>query len=148
MKQQIRDLYDARVDWDEIERLGMSPLAELFDKVDKAATKADLAKVMAELPISGLIGIGISIDRKNSNAYVPSVGQSGLGLGEQYFRKPEHAEVLAQYRVFLERICAGAGFPDPAGTAQRVFDLEKRIAPAHWDNVRNRDADATYAPRC
>ncbi|MBF6545196.1 M13 family metallopeptidase [Nocardia brasiliensis] len=143
-EQQIRDLYDARVDWDEIERLGMSPLAELFDKVDKAATKADLAKVMAELPISGLIGIGISIDRKNSNAYVPSVGQSGLGLGEQYFRKPEHAEVLAQYRVFLERICAGAGFPDPAGMAQRVFDLEKRIAPAHWDNVRNRDADATY----
>ncbi|QIS01667.1 M13 family peptidase [Nocardia brasiliensis] len=143
-EQQIRDLYDARVDWDEIERLGMSPLAELFDKVDKAATKPELAKVMAELPISGLIGLGISIDRKNSNAYIPSVGQSGLGLGEQYFRKPEHAEVLAQYRVFLERICAGAGFPDPAGMAQRVFDLEKRIAPAHWDNVRNRDADATY----
>ncbi|MFI9406423.1 M13 family metallopeptidase [Nocardia sp. NPDC052316] len=143
-EQQIRDLYDARVDWDTIERLGMTPLAGLFAKVDGAATKADLAKVMAELPISGLIGLGIGTDRKNSNAYIPSVGQSGLGLGEQYYRKPENAEVLAQYRVFLERIAAGAGFADPAAMAQRVFDLEKRIAPAHWDNVRNRDADATY----
>ncbi|WP_084654550.1 M13 family metallopeptidase [Nocardia altamirensis] len=143
-EQQIRDLYDARVDWDEIERLGMTPLAPMFAKVDAATTKADLAKVMAELPIGGLIGLGITVDRKNSNAYVPSIGQSGLGLGEQYYRKPEHAETLAQYRVFLERIAAGAGLPDPAGLAQRVFDLEKRIAPAHWDNVRNRDADATY----
>ncbi|MEV6561001.1 M13 family metallopeptidase [Nocardia sp. NPDC051756] len=143
-EQQIRDLFDARVDWDEIERLGMTPLAELFGKVDGAATKADLAKVMAELPIAGLIGIGIGTDRKNSNAYIPSVGQSGLGLGEQYYRKPEYAEVLAQYRIFLGRIAAGAGLPDPEGLAQRVFDLEKRIAPAHWDNVRTRDTDATY----
>lgn len=143
-EQQIRDLFDARVDWDEIERLGMTPLAGLFGKIDGAATKADLAKVMAELPIAGLIGIGIGTDRKNSNAYIPSVGQSGLGLGEQYYRKPEYADVLAQYRIFLGRIAAGAGLPDPEGLAQRVFDLEKRIAPAHWDNVRTRDTDATY----
>ncbi|MFE9582081.1 M13 family metallopeptidase [Nocardia sp. NPDC006044] len=143
-EQQIRDLFDARVDWDEIERLGMTPLAGLFAKIDGAATKADLAKVMAELPIAGLIGIGIGTDRKNSNAYIPSVGQSGLGLGEQYYRKPEYADVLAQYRIFLGRIAAGAGLPDPEGLAQRVFDLEKRIAPAHWDNVRTRDTDATY----
>ncbi|MFI6046281.1 M13 family metallopeptidase [Nocardia sp. NPDC051321] len=143
-EQQIRDLFDARVDWDEIERLGMTPLAELFGKIDGAATKADLAKVMAELPIGGLIGIGVGTDRKNSNAYIPSVGQSGLGLGEQYYRKPEYADVLAQYRTFLGRIAAGAGLPDPEGSAQRVFDLEKRIAPAHWDNVRTRDTDATY----
>ncbi|WP_312884939.1 M13 family metallopeptidase [Nocardia barduliensis] len=143
-EQQIKDLYDARLDWDEIERLGMTPLAPLFAKIDGAATKADLAKVMAELPIGGLIGLGIGADRKNSDAYIPSIGQSGLGLGEQYYRKPEYAEVLAQYRIFLERIAAGAGLADPAGTAQRVFDLEKRIAPAHWDNVRNRDTDATY----
>ncbi|KAA8886634.1 M13 family metallopeptidase [Nocardia colli] len=143
-EQQIRDLFDARVDWDEIERLGMTPLAGLFGKIDGAATKADLAKVMAELPIAGLIGIGIGTDRKNSNAYIPSVGQSGLGLGEQYYRKPEYADVLAQYRIFLGRIAAGAGLPDPEALAQRVFDLEKRIAPAHWDNVRTRDTDATY----
>ncbi|GAA5066878.1 M13 family metallopeptidase [Nocardia callitridis] len=142
--QQIRDLYDARVDWDEIERLGMSPLSGLFADIDGAATKPELAKVMARLPIAGLIGMSISVDQKDSHAYLPGVSQSGLGLGEQYYRKPEYAEVLDKYRIFLRQLAEGAGLPDPAGVGQRVFDLEKRIAPAHWDNVRNRDSDATY----
>ncbi|MEV0293179.1 M13 family metallopeptidase [Nocardia sp. NPDC050710] len=145
-EQQIRDLYDARLDLAEIERLGMTPLADLYAKIDGAATKADLAKVMAELPIGGLIGIGIGIDRKNSTAYIPTISQSGLGLGEQYYRKPEFATQLAGYKTYLERMAAGAGFADPAGMAQRVVDLETRIAAAHWDSVRLRNTDATYNP--
>ena len=145
-EQQIRDLYDARLDTDEIERLGMTPLADLYAAIDGAATKADLAKVMAQLPIGGLIGIGIGIDRKNSTAYIPTIGQSGLGLGEQYYRKPEFATQLAGYKTYLEKMAAGAGFPDPVGMAQRVVALETRMAAAHWDNVRLRNTDATYNP--
>ncbi|MBF6327573.1 M13 family metallopeptidase [Nocardia transvalensis] len=143
-EQRIRDLYDARLDVDTIEKLGMSPLTDLFDKIDAAPTKADLAKVMGSLPIAGLIGIGVSVDQKDSNAHIPYVSQSGIGLGEQYYRKPEYADKLSAYHTFLERIATGAGFPDPTGMAQRVFDLEKRIAAGFWDNVRNRDSDATY----
>lgn len=142
--QQIRDLYDARMDVDEIERLGMSPVADMFTSIDKAADKAELAKVMGALPIGGLIGLGIGVDRKNSSAYVPSVGQSGLGLSEQYYRKPEYAAKLAGYKTFLETAAKGAGFDDPAGMATRVLDLETRIASGFWDNVRNRDTNATY----
>lgn len=142
--QQIRDLYDARMDLDEIERRGMEPMEPMFADIDGAKDKAELAAVMGALPIGGLIGMGVGIDRKNSEAYIASIGQSGIGLGEQYYRKPEFAEQLAGYRVFLERIAAGAGLPDPAALAQRVLDLETRIAAAHWDNVRNRDTDATY----
>ncbi|WP_328409214.1 M13 family metallopeptidase [Nocardia sp. NBC_00403] len=142
--QQIRDLYDARLDLDTIERLGMTPLADLYAKIDGAATKPDLAKVMAELPISGLIGIGIGIDRKNSNAYIPTISQSGLGLGEQYYRKPEYTTQLAGYKTYVEKMAAAAGFADPIGLAQRVVDLETKIAAAHWDSVRNRNTDATY----
>lgn len=142
--QKIRDLYDARVDWDTVEKLGMTPLQGLFEQIDKAATKADLAKVMGELPIGGLIGIGVSIDRKNSSAYVPGIGQSGIGLDEDYYFKPQYAEKLAGYRVYLESIAKGSGFADPGAMAQRVFDLETRIAGAFWDRVRRRDADASY----
>jgi putative endopeptidase len=142
--QQIRDLYDARLDLDTIERLGMTPLADLFAKIDGAAAKPDLAKVMAELPISGLIGIGVGIDQKDSTQYIPTISQSGLGLSEQYYRKPEYATQLAGYKTYLERMAAGAGFADPPGMAQRVLDLETKIAAAHWDSVRNRNTDATY----
>ncbi|MFC9474130.1 M13 family metallopeptidase [Nocardia sp. NPDC056952] len=142
--QQIKDLYDARLDLDEIERLGITPLNSLFAAIDKAAGKPELAKVMAEAPIAGLIGMGIGIDRKNSKAYIPSVGQSGLTLGEQYYRKPEFAAQLAGYQIYLEQLAAGLGLPDPAGVAQRTVDLEKRIAAGHWDSVRLRNTDATY----
>ncbi|RDI46157.1 M13 family metallopeptidase [Nocardia mexicana] len=142
--QHIRDLYDARVDWDEIERLGMTPLQPMFDQIDRAATKPDLARVMGELPLGGLIGLGVGIDRKKTDSYVPSIGQSGIGLGEEYYRKPEYADKLAAYRTFMEQIAAGAGLPDPAALAGRVVDLETRIASHHWDNVRLRDANATY----
>ncbi|PXX66636.1 putative endopeptidase [Nocardia tenerifensis] len=145
--QQIRDLYDARLDLDEIERQGMSPLEDLFAKIDTATAKQDLAKVMAELPIAGLIGLSVGIDRKDSTKHIPTLTQSGTGLNEQYYRKPEFSVQLDGYRTFLERIAIGAGFPEPTAMAQRVFDLEKRIAAGHWDSVRNRNADATYNVR-
>ncbi|MFJ9362908.1 M13 family metallopeptidase [Nocardia sp. NPDC101769] len=143
-EQKIRDLYDARMNLDEIETLGMTPLQDLFDQIDKAATKPDLAHVMGGLTSVGLIGLNVGPDPKNSNAYLPSIGQSGLGMGEQYYRKPEYAARLAAYRTFMQRLAAGAGFPDPTAMADRVVDLETRIAGFHWDNVRTRDTDATY----
>ncbi|WP_063046885.1 M13 family metallopeptidase [Nocardia pseudovaccinii] len=147
-EQQIRDLYDARVDLAEIERLGVAPLADLFAAIDGAATKPDLAKVMGGLPIGGLIGLSVGVDQKNSAEYVADISQSGIdsNMGEQYYRKPEYAEQRAAYQTYLQRVAAGAGFPDPAGTAQRVFELETKIATGFWDDVRLRNPDAAYNP--
>ncbi|MEV5837475.1 M13 family metallopeptidase [Nocardia sp. NPDC052112] len=147
-EQQIRDLYDARVDLAEIERLGMNPLTDLFAAIEGAATKPDLARVMGGLPIGGLIGLSVAVDQKNSAEYVANISQSGIdpNMGEQYYRKPEYAEQRAAYQTYLQRVAAGAGFPDPAGTAQRVFELETRIGAAYWDDVRLRNPDATYNP--
>ncbi|MGW4529565.1 M13 family metallopeptidase [Nocardia sp. NPDC004340] len=142
--QRIRDLYDGRMDKDVIEQLGITPLNDLFEQIDRAATKADLAKVMGSLPGVGLIGIGVGPDPKDSNAYLAGVSQAGLGLDEQYYRKPENADKLAKYRTYMQRIAAGAGFADPTALADRVVDLEQRIAGFHWDNVKLRDTDATY----
>ncbi|CAM4431390.1 M13 family metallopeptidase [Nocardia ninae] len=145
-EQQIRDLYDARLDRDEIERLGMTPVADLLAAIDGAATKADLARVMGSLPIAGLIGLQVVVDQKNSANYIAMVSQSGIdiNLDEQYYRKPEYAEQLAAYRTYLERIAAGAKLNNPTGTAQRVLDLETRIAAGYWDSVRDRNPDTTY----
>ncbi|MFE3255904.1 M13 family metallopeptidase [Nocardia sp. NPDC059091] len=143
-EQQIRDLYDARMDVDTIEQLGLTPLADMFADIDKAAGKPELAKVMGALPIGGLIGLGVSVDRKNSSAHIASVGQSGIGLSEQYYRKPEYADKLAGYKAFLEKIATGAGFPDPVAMAGRVLDLEKRIAAGFWDNIKLHDTEASY----
>ncbi|WP_330183428.1 M13 family metallopeptidase [Nocardia sp. NBC_01503] len=146
-EQKIRDLYDARLDTDEIEKLAMQPLQDLFAQIDGAQTKADLAKVMGALPGVGLIGLGVGADPKNSNAYLPHVVQSGTGLEQQYYTKPENADKLTAYRTFMAQIAGGAGFADPVGMSGRVVDLEGRIAAAQWNNVKLRDTDASYNPR-
>ncbi|MFI6046282.1 M13 family metallopeptidase [Nocardia sp. NPDC051321] len=147
-EQQIRDLYDARLDRNAIERLGMTPVADLLAAIDGAKTKAELARVMGALPISGLIGLQVVVDQKNSANYIAQVSQSGIdtNLDEQYYRKPEYAEQISAYRTYLEHVAAGAGLADPAGTAQRVLDLETKIAAGYWDSVRDRDPDTTYNP--
>ncbi|MEV6561000.1 M13 family metallopeptidase [Nocardia sp. NPDC051756] len=147
-EQQVRDLYDARLDRDEIERLGMTPVADLLAAIDGAKTKPDLARVMGSLPIAGLIGLQVVVDQKDSAKYIAQVSQSGIdaNLDEQYYRKPEYAEQIAAYRTYLQQVAAGAGLADPAGTAQRVLDLETKIAAGFWDSVRDRDPDTTYNP--
>ncbi|MDL9936671.1 M13 family metallopeptidase [Gordonia sp. ABSL1-1] len=145
--QQIRDLYDARVDEATLDKLGIEPLQPMFDRIDAATTKAELAKVMAGLPIGGIIGLGVGVDRHDSNAHVPVIGQSGLGMGDpQYYLEPEFASYLSAYETFLRKLAAGASLADPNGAADRTLRLEKRLAPAFWDNVTSRDSDATYNP--
>ncbi|MEV6069853.1 M13 family metallopeptidase [Nocardia sp. NPDC052001] len=146
-EQKIRDLYDARLDLNDIETLGMQPLQDLFAKIDGAQTKPDLAKVMGALPGVGLIGLMVGADPKNSNAYLAQVQQSGTGLDQQYYLKPANADKLTAYRTFMAQIAGGAGFADPVALAGRVVDLEGRIAAAQWTNVQLRDTDAGYNPR-
>ena len=83
---------------------------------------------------------------------VPYVIQSGLGLpDEAYYREPTHAETLEAYREHVERMLGfltdeqrrGFGAGD---AAERVLDVEKRIASHHWDVVTTRDAVKTYNP--
>ncbi|MGF6887194.1 putative endopeptidase [Nocardia sp. GAS34] len=142
--QQIRDLYDARMDVATLNKLGTTPLSGLFGEIDGAAAKPDIAKVMGGLSVGGVIGLGVTIDREKSDAHLPSVSQSGLGMNEKYYSKPEFAQYLSAYTTLLQKLAAGAGFPDPNGSAQRVLALETRIAAAFWDNVKTRDSDATY----
>ncbi|PXX66632.1 putative endopeptidase [Nocardia tenerifensis] len=145
-EQQIRDLYDARLDRDEIERLGLTPIADLIAAIDGAQTKAELARVMGALPVAGLIGLQVVVDQKNSGSYIAQISQSGIdaNLDEQYYRKHEYAEQLAAYQAYLKDIAAGAGLADPPGTAQRVLALETKMAAGYWDSVRDRDPDTTY----
>src|SRR5699024_4010040 len=65
---------------------------------------------------------------------------------ESYYREDDYAELREQYLQHIERMLDLVGLSDPGRRAQRVFDLEKSLAAAHWDQVRSRDVSATYNP--
>ncbi len=147
----LRDLYEAFTDTDEIETRGLNPIRADLAFLAAPKTLDDVARVMGETsrPTASLFGAGISIDQKHPTAYVTMVTQSGLGLpNRDYYLKDDAALVRTRqaYRTYLEEMLTLAGEPDAGPRAQAVFDLETRIAQAHWAAAERRNVDKTYNP--
>ncbi|WP_280244623.1 M13 family metallopeptidase [Nocardia abscessus] len=145
-EQQVRDLYAACLNTAAIERLGTTPLADLFAAIDAAESRSELASVMGMLPIPGVIALYVDIDSRDGHRYVATLAQSGLGMDSQYYRKPEFGAHRDAYRAFLERIAVVANFADPAGVSVRAFELERQLAAAQWNAERDQDVATTYNP--
>ncbi len=149
--QRIGDLYASFMDTDTIAGLGVRPLLDELAGVDGALTPAELAAELGELQRTGIgggTGIYVDTDSKNSSRYLLHLTQSGLGLpDESYYRDPQHAAILAEYPRHIARMFAlvyGEHDGDWPTTAEQIVALETKIAAAHWDVVKRRDADLTY----
>ncbi len=112
-----------------------------------------LAAVLGALQRTGIgggTGVYVDTDSKNSTRYLLHLSQSGLGLpDESYYRDPQHAEILAAYPG-TSRGCSGwcsarnRNRRSGRRRAERIVALETKLAAAHWDVVKRRDADLTY----
>jgi putative endopeptidase len=149
--QRIGDLYASFMDTDTIAALGVRPLLDELAGVDAALTPAELAAELGELQRAGIgggTGLYVDTDSKNSTRYLLHLSQSGLGLpDESYYRDPQHAAILAEYPKHIARMFAlayGEDEGDWDATAAHIVALETKIAAAHWDVVKRRDADLTY----
>ncbi|WP_428342783.1 M13 family metallopeptidase [Mycobacterium sp.] len=149
--QRIGDLYASFMDTDTIVALGVRPLLDELAGVDAALTRAELAAELGKLQRTGIgggTGLYVDTDSKNSTRYLLHLSQSGLGLpDESYYRDPQHAAILAEYPKHIERMFAlvyGEDEGDWEATAAHIVALETKIAAAHWDVVKRRDADLTY----
>ena len=149
--QRIGDLYTSFMDTDRVREVGLAPVLAELATVDAAADADALAAVVGALQRTGIgggAGVYVDTDSKNSTRYLLHVTQSGLGLpDESYYRDPQHAAVLAAYPGHIARMFAlvyGGAAQEHAGTAARIVALETKLAAAHWDVVKRRDADLSY----
>ncbi|MGD9621661.1 MAG: M13 family metallopeptidase [Mycolicibacterium sp.] len=154
-ERRIGDLYASFMDEQTVRRRGLTPLLDELAEIDAAETPAALAEVLGALQRTGVgggIGLYVDTDSKNSTRYLLHLTQSGIGLpDESYFRDQQHAEILAAYPAHIAAmfglVYSGAGrgaASDHARTADAIVALETKIAAAHWDVVKRRDADLTY----
>ncbi len=150
-EQRIGDLYASFLDADAVERRGVQPLLDELARIDAAADPTALAAVIGGLQRTGVgggFGLYIDTDSKNSSRYLVHVTQSGLGLpDESYYRDEQHAAILAAYPGHIAEMFAlvlGGSADDHAERAARIVALETKLAAAHWDVVKRRDADLTY----
>jgi len=93
------------------------------------------------------VGLFVSQDQGQSDQYITTLSQSGLGLPDrEYYLNTDapSAELRDQYRSHISSLFGLAGLADADAAANRIIAIETRIAQAHWTRVQNRDRDATY----
>jgi neprilysin/putative endopeptidase len=150
-EQRIGDLYASFMDEQTVRERGLAPLFDELSAIDAAATADDLSTVLGSLQRTGVgggAGLYVDTDSKNSNRYLLHLSQSGIGLpDESYYRDDQHAEILAAYPGHIASMFArvfGGEPADHSAAATAIVALETKIASAHWDVVKRRDADLTY----
>ncbi|WP_409430866.1 M13 family metallopeptidase [Mycobacterium sp. SMC-16] len=146
--QRIGDLYASFMDTERVAAVGLAPLLAELALISDAADSAALATVLGALQRTGVgggAGAYVDTDSKDSTRYLLHFTQSGLGLpDESYYREPAHAAVLAAYPQHIARMLSLVFGGDQAETAARIVALETKLAAAHWDVVKRRDADLSY----
>ncbi|MDQ1204919.1 M13 family metallopeptidase [Microbacterium sp. SORGH_AS_0862] len=144
----IGDLYTSFMDTERIAERGTEPLADQLARVDAVSDVASLLRLVGELErdgIGGIVELYVEPDPGDPQRYLPFFIQGGLSMpDESYYRLGSFEETRQALRHHIERILTLAEVADAADVAERVVALETELASHHWDNVRSRDAVATY----
>ncbi|WP_110587902.1 M13 family metallopeptidase [Microbacterium suaedae] len=144
----VGDLFTSFMDTGRIAERGLAPIQDQLAAVDAIADVPTLLRTISAFDregITNIIGVYVEPDPGDPQRYIPFFAQAGISLpDEQYYRDEQFAEVRETFVGHVERMLALAGVADPADSAARIMALETAVAAHHWDNVRSRDAVATY----
>ena len=146
------DLYASFMDEKRIEERGHAPVHDVIERVAGAYAEGKDA-LLAELGrlerggSEGLWQLFIDNDPGDPEKYVIFMEQGGIGLpDESYYRDDSFEEIRGAYVAHIGRVFTLIGLDAAADRAARVMAVETELASHHWDNVRSRDAEATYNP--
>ena len=149
--QKVGDYYQSFMNENLIENLGSNPLAGSLTEIAAATDKDALMQVMTALNYIGVqmpFGFYIDVDERQTDRYVPNVGQSGLGLPDRdwYLIRDNDTYLSAHqaYSSYINEVSSLAGLGNGEDIANSVLQIENRIAQAHWDRVQNRQRELTY----
>ena len=149
-EQKVGDLYISYMDWEQRNKLGISPLTADFKKIDAVSNHDELAVLFAQINKYGYttpFSLGQYVDFKDPNTYMQYTWQSGLGLPdrEYYFKEDEDSEKLRKaYLAHVEKMLSLAGFDDAKDKAKAIMALETAMASHHMKKEKTRDMVALY----
>jgi len=152
-EQKVGDFYASFLDEAGIEAKGLAPLKPQLDAISAIADRAQLAKALGEasrLGVNTPVGVGPEQDLKDPSIYSVYIGQGGLGLPDRDYyldtKNPKFAEIRAKYQTHIAAMLRLAGIANPEAKAKAIYDLEVKIATAHWTQVEQRQIEKLYNP--
>ena len=153
--QKVGDYYASYMDEAAIEAKGLAPLRPALDRIDAIQDRPALARVLGSglradvdalnntnLYTDNLFGLWIAQDLDEPTRYVPFLLQGGLDLPDRAYyldASPRMAGIRTRYQAHIAKVLALAHVPDAQAKAARIFDLERRIAEAHWSREDSSD---------
>ena len=152
LPRKIGDLYRTGMDTGSIEQLGLSPIREELDRIERIRRISDVQSVIAYLVSCGIapcFELFAEIDSKNSTLMIAGLAQGGLGLPnrEYYLKEDTESETIrTKYQDHIANMCEFLGISTASArtSAKTVMDMETRLARASHSPEENRDPVATY----
>ena len=145
-------LYASFTDAERVELLGATPLRAMLGRIDAVQSAAGLSRAMAELLPQAVrlpVAVFVAADAKDSRHYAAYFTQGGLGLPDRDYYLIDNEKFVAvrkAYRDHIDRMLRLIGDADSAAAADRILDLESRLAKAQWKRTETRDAVKSYNP--
>lgn len=152
IKQKVGDFYYSGMDVKSIEKLGVTPLAAEFAKINAITNLQDLEKSIIHLHKMGLMvifGFGSMQDFADSTKVIASVEQGGLSLPNRDYYLSKHKKFVKIRAEFLKHITKmfmllGDSQQLALVKAKTIMKLETTLAQASMTQVKMRDPRAVY----
>lgn len=158
----VGDYYKAYLDEESIEKGGLDPIKDELAGINAINNKSSLSRVLgSELradvdPLNAtnfytnrLFGLFISSDFNNPKKNVPYLLQGGLGMPDRdnYLSADAHnVELQTKYKAHIATILKLANITDTEAKAQRIYDLEHKIAEVQESREESEDVHKANNP--
>ncbi len=144
--------YQSCMDEKRVEKEGIAPLHELFQRVDKVKNPQDLFKVLADLhrhKVWAFFDIDAEQDFKDATQMISYLDQSGLGLPDRnyYLEQNKRSKKLrSRYLKHVAKMLELIGYPKDRSerAAKSIMALETEIAKVSKTRVERRDLKKMY----
>ncbi|MBD0778130.1 peptidase M13 [Maribacter sp. ANRC-HE7] len=149
-EQKVGGLYQSYMDMETRNKLGVTPLADEFSKIEGIKDYDELATYFAygnKYGINVPMSLFVYQDFKDPTIYTVYTWQSGLGLPDRdyYLKDDERSkEIKAKYVAHIEKMFGLANLPNGASAAKTVMALETKIASKQLEKEKTRDLVSLY----
>ena len=151
----IGDYYSSYLDEAKINALGLKPLQPTLARIaaikDKKALAAEFGRELradvdalnsTNFDTDHLFGLWVEQDLNDPKRYAPYLLQGGLGMPDRDYylsANPHMVADRAAYKAHIAKVLTLAGIKDAEAKAQRIFDLETKIAQTHAPRAESED---------
>src|SRR5206468_9850509 len=143
--------YASFMDEATVEKKGLAPLAPTLERVAAIKTPVELARYLGStlradvdvlnatrLDTDNLFGLWVAQDLSDPKRYSPFLLQGGLSMPDRDYYldpSPRMADIRKKYLGYVAALLGDVGIADGAQKAQRIFELEHKIALAHATRI-------------